>query len=91
MEFDSSYGSGPIQFQLGSGRVIKGWDVGIESMCIGEQRTLVISPDYGYGARGIGPIPADAVLRMYFFFIFKYLLFRLLEITNVMKTLTLNW
>lgn len=49
------------------GQVIKGWDVGVKGMCIGEKRSLVISPDYGYGARGIGPIPGNAILRMYRF------------------------
>lgn len=31
-------------------------------MCIGDKRTLTIQPEYGYGARGVGPIPANAVL-----------------------------
>lgn len=64
--FDSSLERGtPIKFELGSGRVIKGWDIGVQDMCIGEKRKLTISPDFGYGSRGIGPIPPNAVLRMY--------------------------
>lgn len=62
--FDSSYERGtPIQFELGAGRVIKGWDIGVEDMCIGEKRTLVIPPEFGYGSRGIGPIPGNAELH----------------------------
>lgn len=65
-EFDSSFSRGvPIDFKLGAGQVIRGWEIGILDMCIGEKRTLVIPPEYGYGARGIGPIPPNAVLRMY--------------------------
>lgn len=65
-EFDSSFSRGvPIDFKLGAGQVIRGWEIGILDMCIGEKRTLVIPPEYGYGARGIGPIPANAVLRMF--------------------------
>ena len=43
-------------------QVIRGWDEGIASMEYGEKATLEISPDYGYGARGIGPIPPNATL-----------------------------
>lgn len=42
--------------------MIRGWDEGIASMEYGEKATLEISPDYGYGARGIGPIPPNATL-----------------------------
>lgn len=31
-------------------------------MCVGEKRTLTIPPEFGYGERGIGPIPAGATL-----------------------------
>ncbi|KAF7164930.1 hypothetical protein CNMCM6106_001287 [Aspergillus hiratsukae] len=62
-EFDSSYGRGqPLKFKLGAGRVIKGWDEGLLEMCVGEKRTLTIPPEYGYGDRGIGPIPGGATL-----------------------------
>ncbi|RHZ71398.1 Peptidyl-prolyl cis-trans isomerase fpr2 [Aspergillus turcosus] len=62
-EFDSSYGRGqPLKFKLGAGRVIKGWDEGLLDMCVGEKRTLTIPPEYGYGERGIGPIPGGATL-----------------------------
>ncbi|KGO77266.1 Peptidyl-prolyl cis-trans isomerase, FKBP-type [Penicillium italicum] len=62
-EFDSSYSrNAPLTFKLGTGRVIKGWDQGLLDMCIGEKRTLTIPPEFGYGDRGIGPIPGGATL-----------------------------
>lgn len=42
--------------------VIKGWDQGLLDMCIGEKRKLTIQPEWAYGSRGVGPIPADSVL-----------------------------
>ncbi|SCV02894.1 LANO_0G00892g1_1 [Lachancea nothofagi CBS 11611] len=62
--FDSSYGRGvPIQFELGSGQVIQGWDEGILGMCIGEERELRIPSKLGYGSRGAGAvIPPDSDL-----------------------------
>ncbi|GLI73728.1 peptidyl-prolyl cis-trans isomerase fpr2 [Penicillium ochrochloron] len=62
-EFDSSFKRNvPLTFKLGTGRVIKGWDQGLLDMCIGEKRTLTIPPEYGYGDRGVGPIPGGATL-----------------------------
>ncbi|EPS30398.1 FK506-binding protein 2 [Penicillium oxalicum] len=62
-EFDSSFKrNAPLEFKLGTGRVIKGWDQGLLDMCIGEKRTLTIPPEFGYGDRGIGPIPGGATL-----------------------------
>ncbi len=44
-QFDSSYDrSRPLDFQLGAGRVIKGWDEGLLDVCIGEKRKLTIAP-----------------------------------------------
>ncbi len=62
-QFDSSYDRGrPLDFQLGAGRVIKGWDEGLLDMCIGEKRKLTIAPELGYGAQAVGPIPANSAL-----------------------------
>ncbi|KAL4925259.1 peptidylprolyl isomerase family protein FPR2 [Aspergillus undulatus] len=62
-QFDASYDrKTPFKFKLGAGRVIKGWDEGLLDMCVGEKRTLTIPPEYGYGDRGIGPIPGGSTL-----------------------------
>ncbi|PWA88995.1 FK506- and rapamycin-binding protein [Artemisia annua] len=62
--FDSSFERGdPIEFELGSGQVIKGWDQGILGMCVGEKRKLKIPAKLGYGEQGSPPtIPGGATL-----------------------------
>lgn len=61
--FDSSVERGePIEFPLGMGRVIKGWDEGIAKLQAGGQAVLIIPPELGYGAGGVGPIPPNATL-----------------------------
>lgn len=61
--FDSNIGRAPFQFRLGVGHVIKGWDVGVNGMRIGDKRRLTIPPSMGYGAKGAPPqIPQNAWL-----------------------------
>ncbi|KAI8139132.1 hypothetical protein BJV82DRAFT_628303 [Fennellomyces sp. T-0311] len=63
-KFDSSVDRNqPLEFSLGTGQVIKGWDQGLKNMCVGEKRRLVIPPEWGYGAKGAGSaIPGGATL-----------------------------
>ncbi len=62
--FDSSIPRGqPLTLKLGSGQVIKGWDLGIVGMKVGEVRKLTISPELAYGSAGAGGvIPPNATL-----------------------------
>jgi FKBP-type peptidyl-prolyl cis-trans isomerase len=63
-KFDSSKDRGqPFTFPLGGGRVIKGWDEGVQGMKVGGVRKLTIPANLGYGAQGAGGvIPPNATL-----------------------------
>ena len=55
-EFDASWNRGePLQFRLGVGQVIAGWDQGVQGMKVGGRRQLIIPPDLAYGDRGRRP------------------------------------
>jgi peptidylprolyl isomerase len=64
-EFDASWNRGaPLDFTLGVGQVIKGWDDGIVGMKVGGRRRLVIPAALGYGDRGAGGVvkPGEALI-----------------------------
>lgn len=58
----SSGGVNPFQFQIDAGQVIRGWDLGVTCMLVGEKRELKIAPELGYGDRGKPPVPPNATL-----------------------------
>jgi len=64
LKFDSSLDRGePFSFPLGAGKVIKGWDEGLQKLRVGDHATLIIPASIGYGSRGAGGvIPPDATL-----------------------------
>ena len=63
-KFDSSRDRGePFSFPVGGGKVIKGWDEGLQKLRVGDHATLFIPPAIGYGSRGAGGvIPPDSTL-----------------------------
>ena len=61
-EIWTSGGERPFQFQIDAGQVIKGWDLGVACMLVGETRELKIAPELGYGVRGKPPVPPNAEL-----------------------------
>jgi FKBP-type peptidyl-prolyl cis-trans isomerase len=64
LKFDSSLDRAePFSFQLGAGKVIKGWDEGVQKLRVGDHATLIIPPSIAYGERGAGSvIPPGATL-----------------------------
>jgi FKBP-type peptidyl-prolyl cis-trans isomerase len=62
-KFDSSYDRNkPLNFRLGAGRLIKGWEEGIPGMKVGGKRVLIIPPNIGYGKKAMGVIPSNSTL-----------------------------
>jgi FKBP-type peptidyl-prolyl cis-trans isomerase 2 len=62
-QFDSSVDRGtPFTFTLGAGDVIRGWDIGVNGMQVGEKRRLIIPPGLAYGPQGRPSIPGGATL-----------------------------
>lgn len=64
-EFDASYNRGaPLDFPLGTGRVIRGWDTGVVGMKVGGRRQLTIPPHLAYGDRGAGGVikPGESLI-----------------------------
>ena len=56
-QFDASWDRGdPLEFQLGAGQVIAGWDQGVQGMKVGGRRQLIIPPHLAYGDRGAGRV-----------------------------------
>ncbi|BDD08186.1 peptidyl-prolyl cis-trans isomerase [Fulvitalea axinellae] len=47
--FDSSEGREPLGFQVGAGQMIKGFDVAVEGMAIGDKKTVTLAPEEAYG------------------------------------------
>jgi peptidylprolyl isomerase len=63
VQFDSSLErDDPVEFPLGTGVVIPGWDEGINGMRVGGRRQLVIPPDLAFGEGGAGRVPPNATL-----------------------------
>lgn len=50
-QFDSSAGRDPLEFALGSGQVIAGFDAAVEGMAVGDSKSVAINPDQAYGQR----------------------------------------
>lgn len=62
LQFDSSAGREPLEFTLGQGQVIAGWDQGLVNMRQGGVRRLVIPPSLAYGGGRNQSIPPNATL-----------------------------
>uniref|UniRef100_A0A0A9CKU1 peptidylprolyl isomerase n=1 Tax=Arundo donax TaxID=35708 RepID=A0A0A9CKU1_ARUDO len=57
---ESNVGEKPYKFKLGAGKVIRGWDLGICGMRVGEKRRLTIPPSLCYGEKSVGEVPKNS-------------------------------
>jgi FKBP-type peptidyl-prolyl cis-trans isomerase len=60
--FDRTKNNKPFTFRVGRGEVIKGWDIGIKGMRVGQRRRITVPPKAGYGAQQVGEIPPNSTL-----------------------------
>lgn len=63
-QFDSSAGRAPLEFTVGAGQMIKGFDAAVPGMKVGDKKTITIAPEDAYGERSdeaIIPFPASNV------------------------------
>ncbi len=60
--FDSNKKGKPFGFKLGSGEVIKGWDIGVKGMQVGGERRITVPAHLAYGSKNMGDIPANSTL-----------------------------
>ena len=61
--FDSSFDRrAPLTFEVGTGKVIRGWDEAVLSMKVGGKRRIIVPPELGYGDKPKGPIPEGSTL-----------------------------
>jgi FKBP-type peptidyl-prolyl cis-trans isomerase FkpA len=60
--FDTSYGKTPLQFRVGAGQLIQGFEQGVVGMKVGGKRRLTIPPSLAYGSAGSGPIPPNTTV-----------------------------
>ena len=58
----TQFDTGEFEFRLGAGQVVPGFDEGVQGMRAGGVRRIVIPPELGYGSRGSGPVPPNAVM-----------------------------
>uniref|UniRef100_A0A7S4QNX1 peptidylprolyl isomerase n=1 Tax=Alexandrium monilatum TaxID=311494 RepID=A0A7S4QNX1_9DINO len=62
-KFDSSRDRRkPLEFPVGVGKVIKGWDEALLDMQVGERRQIIVPPQIGYGSKAVGPLPPSSTL-----------------------------
>jgi len=58
----TQFDAGSIQFAFGTGAVIAGWDQGLGGMKVGGARMLIVPPALGYGSKGSGKVPGNAIM-----------------------------